>query len=660
MSSSSWPRAGLLLTLALSLSCGGDKVGPEGTVSFIEIQPKTARLYTVGQQQIFTTTITTEAGTAGEGIPIGFKSRDETLIQINSTGIATALKKGGSTWIVATAGAKSDSAFIEVPATTCGSTPATTMTVGQVVTDIGAIGFCAAASPGEYAVIVHNTSLAASGNSSFEISGLGVAALSGSSNALRSRAVPNQREFGQAIRKWRRDVAAEMRRLREGSALLSSVGPEARTWYANRAKRATFAAADPVVGNVIRINVALSDGLGSCNDSTMVDARIAAVSNSAIVLADPRNPPTPEGFTDAEYNEFAQMFDSVIGPLDNANFGTPTDLDGNQRVLLVFTRSVNEKSPANASYYVGGLFGFRDLAPKTSCKASNQGELFYLPVPDSLKVVNGNDLFTKGFVLSITNGAIAHEYQHLINESRRTYINGGQAREVLWLNEGLSHIATELVFFHRAGRTPRSNFAAGEINTQAMFEQWYFYAFDGWYDYDSYGLEPTLTSPFEAGDELATRGATLSFLRYVADQKFSSDGTFWYDLVNSGDAGVTNIQKRLGNMTDAAFQAMFRDYVISIYADDFVSGVAAKYTQPSWNMRSMYPFVNQVFGVNWDFPVEGVPLEDAVTKAGTLQAGGFQVYRFSGLTGTDSYIRVTGPTGTALPAGITISVVRKQ
>src|SRR5207253_113255 len=153
------------------------------TVSFIEIFPKTARLYTVGQQTVFTSTITTEAGTAGEGIPVGFSSRDESLVQINSAGIATAKKKGGSTWVVVTAGGKSDSALVEVPTTTCGSTASTAVTAGQVITDVGAAGFCATASTGEYAVIVHNNSLASVGASSIEISGIGVGTLTGSGGA---------------------------------------------------------------------------------------------------------------------------------------------------------------------------------------------------------------------------------------------------------------------------------------------------------------------------------------------------------------------------------------------------------------------------------------------------------------------------------------------
>src|SRR5690349_5071819 len=137
MSFSSWPRVGVALSLGLVLvSCGGEKVGPEETVSFIEIAPKTARLYTVGQQVIFTNTITTEAGTAGQGIPVGYVSRDPSLVQVNSTGIASALKKGGSTYVVVTAGGKADSALVDVPTTTCGSVAATPMTLGQIVTDV--------------------------------------------------------------------------------------------------------------------------------------------------------------------------------------------------------------------------------------------------------------------------------------------------------------------------------------------------------------------------------------------------------------------------------------------------------------------------------------------------------------------------------------------
>jgi hypothetical protein len=663
MSSSPWPRAGAFFFLGLAaISCGGDKLGPDRVVSEIDIFPKTARLYTVGQQVVFTTTLTTEAGSAGDGIPITYASRDENLVTITQAGVATSKVKGGSTWIVTTAGGKSDSAEVELPLTTCGSTAATTLTVGQVATDIGASGFCASASAGDYAVIVHNNSLAGSGFSSYEISGVGIGMLSGGgasfakgSPALRSATSPAA--FGTAIRRWRRDVAAEMRHRRKEALDVAPYLSDMRAFA--RARRATFAVAPPAIGSTMHINVNIGVGGSGCNDSTMVDARVAAVSNSAIVLADPRNP--DPGYTDDEYNEFAQMFDSVINPLDVATYGAPSDIDNNERALLVFTRSINEQTPNGADFFVGGLTHLRDLAPKTDCKASNQAEMFYLLVPDSLGLVNGNRIFTKGFVSSVTNATIAHEYQHLINFARRRILAPTvQPVEEVWLNEGLSHIAEELLFYHRSGRSPRANFSGADLNAVDLINEWVDDASGDFLNFDSYAYTSSGSSPFAAGDALSTRGGTWTFLRYVADQKFASDGTFWYDLVNSGDVGIANLEKRLNNMSDADFKAMLRDFVVAVYADDLVA-VDPKYTLPSWNMRSLYPRLNQLFdSFQSSWPVPGIPLEDSDVTSLAMAAGGFEVYLFRGLSGADSFIRVTGNSGAALPAGFTISVVRIQ
>ena len=663
MSYPSWPRAGVALMLGLALvSCGGDKVGPEGTVSFIEIAPKTARLYTVGQQQVFTNTITTEAGTAGEGIPVGYISRDPSLVQVNSTGIATAQKKGGSTYIVVSAGGKSDSAFVEVPTTTCGSVTPVAVTTGQVITDVGATGFCSAASSGEYAVIVQNKSLATSGTSSIEISGSAIGTPpAGSAGATFSKAVTSP--FG-LTRTMARDVAFEMRHRRAEATLDAMYGAGAKAWYDNRKRRASFSTAAPAVNDVMSINVQL----GGTNDCTatpqLIDARVAAVSNSAIVLADPGNP--SGGYTDDEYNNIAQMFDSIINPLDVANFGAPTDIDNNGHILLVFTKVINSKTPSGSSSFVGGLTHSRDLLPKSSCPGSNEAEMFYLLVPDSppYTASNGNE-FSKTFVNAVTDAGVVHEFQHLINFGRRRYLNPGapQPSEEVWLNEGLSHTAEDLLFYRRSGRTPRTNFAGADINNQGIFDAWRFYVLGNFLNFDEYIAAPNTTSPIQAGDATGTRGATFAFLRYLADQNFTNatDGTFWYDLVNKGDAGIVNLEKRLGNISDATLQGMLRDFTISLFADDFVSGIPAKYTQPSWDMRSMYPRLAQIYGLNpatFYFPLTGVGLKDAETKTASLTAGGFQVYRFRGLSGTDSFIRVTGPSGSALPANITISVVR--
>src|SRR2546423_2789496 len=84
--------------------------------------------------------------------------------------------------------------------------------------------------------------------------------------------------------------------------------------------------------------------------------------------------------------------------------------------------------------------------------------MFYLAVPDPNAIVNGNTSFTKNFVSHLTVSTTAHEFQHLINASRRLYVNTSATDcEVVWLNEGLSHVAEELLFLLHSGLTLRSN-----------------------------------------------------------------------------------------------------------------------------------------------------------------------------------------------------------
>src|SRR5204863_8605906 len=93
---------------------------------------------------------------------------------------------------------------------------------------------------------------------------------------------------------------------------------------------------------------------------------------------------------------------------------------------------------------------------------SNFAEMFYLIVPDPSGTINGN-VRTKAEVTQSSISVLAHEYQHLINAARRLYINDAEDFEEVWLNEGLSHIAEELLFYRTAGLQPRSNIDATTI-----------------------------------------------------------------------------------------------------------------------------------------------------------------------------------------------------
>ena len=102
----------------------------------------------------------------------------------------------------------------------------------------------------------------------------------------------------------------------------------------------------------------------------------------------------------------------------------------------------------------------------TDCvTASNEGEMFYMPVPDPNKTINAN-YADKAILASGNLAVLVHEFQHLINAGRRIYVNNASSFEEVWLNEGLSHIAEELLYYRISGNSPRSNIDLGAASIQ--------------------------------------------------------------------------------------------------------------------------------------------------------------------------------------------------
>ena len=63
-------------------------------------------------------------------------------------------------------------------------------------------------------------------------------------------------------------------------------------------------------------------------------------------------------------------------------------------------------------------------------------------------------------------------------------------------------------------------------------------------------------------DDLQTRGAIWSFLRYAADHlRPVPENAFWFNLVNSTDSGLANLTNAIGT----APNSLLRDWAISVY-----------------------------------------------------------------------------------------------
>lgn len=391
----------------------------------------------------------------------------------------------------------------------------------------------------------------------------------------------------------------------------------ARAAFRNRAFRSATAAV-PAVGDVIQLNASAT----GCESPRYRGARVAAVTNRAIIVSDTGNP--AGGFSDAEFQSIAVTFDTLVDPIDRAAFGDPTDIDANQRVIIFYTRVVNELTPEESEGSIEGFFNPRDLFPRTAsatlqaCTGSNFAEIFYMLAPDPAGAIN-NNVRTKDEVRRVTVSVIAHEYQHLINSARRIYVNDADDFEEVWLNEGLSHIAEELVFYRASGLQSRSNVDAAAITASTRRVN-AFNEYQGG-NFGRYSLllqRPERSSPYADNDSLSNRGAIWSFLRYAADRKSTSDGTIWQQLVNSKTSGIPNLTAVF--TTDIV--SWVRDWSISVYTDDLVA-TSSMFQQPSWNFRSIYPRLGVA-----TFPLHVLPLVDAVRTTQTLTGGGAMFTRF--------------------------------
>jgi len=585
------------------------------------------------------------------------ESADTSIVTADNFGagaILTARASDKTTTIRATAGAivKTGTIIVLAPPCPTGSS-AFNLAVGEValVSGPAASEFC-----------VQGTSTAAQFiavpfYSDFSGSLLRLSIFTGNTTiATASNRITDPRlQFVQArgSKQLRKDDAFEAE-LRERSRIeLTPLIPRARSARQENAGRFSLSVAVPQVGDLMSLN---ANSSSACANANIRTGRVVAISNRAIVVSDTANP--PNGFTAPDFEYFGTTFDTLVYPVDTLNFGDPTDIDKNQRVILFFTRAVNELTPPSQNFYVGGFFFGRDLFPTTAagtvegCATSNFAEMFYLLVPDAAGIVNQN-VRTADFVKTVTLGTLAHEFQHLINASRHLYINGSSTFEDSFLDEGLAHEAEELTFYRASGLTPGQNITyqvtQSSQKTQTAFDNFGVQNFRRLREF----LTNTLTnSPYVNNANIPTRGAIWSFLRYAADRRAGAESQMWFQLANppAGIHGVSNLTRAI--TTDLS--AWVRDWSVSNYADDFVPGIQSVDMDPSWNTRSMVSAVNDG---TWPLGTQQLDMT-SVTSVG-IGDGSAAYLRFGVAANAIGGGRITARAAT-VPAGFALSILRTK
>jgi hypothetical protein len=569
------------LTFSFLLYVWADVPFPNG---YVDVSPVKDTIET-GESLGLSATIRNYLGQAVAGT-VTWSSSNGSAATVDGSGTVTGAGAGSAN-IIATAGVRSGAAKINVcPALAIGGTYTASMPGASEICFRGYTG-------AEYTYMPVN--LSNSSALSLTLTGTGIQAVTGppSPNLVPSGMLmaPSMIASAQSLG-FEGTIASDIPFMGGDSPKIKAMLRD-RSGLITRAKRGdarmnVSVAAVPSVGDTLSLNTGTDCSLGSSVRTGVV----RSISNHLIIVGDTANP--AGGFTTAQYDSIAMEFDSVAWGVDTANFGAPTDLDGNGHVIAFFTRAVNELSPPASSAVVLGFFSLKDLFSSLSCHNSNEREMFYMLVPDPTGAVNSN-VRTVSFVRGNTVGTLGHEFQHLINGWRRGYIVNSANFEEGWLNEGLSHIAEELMFYRTSvGLAPRGNIVVTQLttgpNASRRVAAFNTYANQNYGRLRGWLQRPDTAGAFSPGHQnsLAVRGAIWAFLRYASDRVNGNEQNFFFGLVNNDLEGKANIQNSIGDNPDN----WLRDFTASMYNDDAVTGNAATYTQPSWNFRSLYTALN--------------------------------------------------------------------
>jgi len=243
------------------------------------------------------------------------------------------------------------------------------------------------------------------------------------------------------------------------------------------------------------------NGEGSFEEVTAVARHVGS---RAVIYVD-RNAPEG-GFREGDLAAFGGEFDDPIHPVVTDVFGDESDLDGNGRVVILFTPVVNGLTERGSGSFVGGFFFGIDLLEDR--EGSNGGEIFYALVPDPEGEFG--DPRSRHRVLETVPAILAHEFQHMVHFNERVLVRGAPSTEALWLSEALATASEDLVartFFAR-GRPERARaFREGNYVRAIRFFR------------DPGDVSLVVSS---GQGSLAERGAGWLFIRYLAGGRGSS------------------------------------------------------------------------------------------------------------------------------------------
>jgi hypothetical protein len=327
-----------------------------------------------------------------------------------------------------------------------------------------------------------------------------------------------------------------------------------------------------------------------------VTATVRFAGQNILIYVDQQAPSGSNGLSDSVVTKLGTWFDQDLYPIGVNTFGSESDIDVNDRVIVLMTPVVNGLSArTNCGVVIAGFFFGLDLTQHVN---SNRGEVFYSLVPDPQGVFS-----CPRSVAAVEGSApptFIHEFQHMISFNQHVLVRGGSDEET-WLNEGLSHMAEEVTsrFYENKYPPPPGTgrlfsdtaniFISGDLSNSYRF------------------LESTPTTSltlFASTGTFEERGAAWLFLRWLADQR---DSTIFARLVQTSLTSVANVE----NVAAESFPVLFGDWAIALWTDSIPghprTSVPARNRFKSRNLRVIYARLNTVDPQQFPRPYPLVP-----------------------------------------------------
>lgn len=461
------------------------------------------------------------------------------------------------------------------------------------------------------------------------------------------------------------------------------------------------AAQPPQVGDTLRFTLGFDDleADAPCTDTASVIVSVAREVGERFVLAEDTAVATAftnEAARESFYGELSAELDDRVYPTDSAYFGEPSDLDGNERVVVLFTKDVNDLSEPGGDTFVAGFFFSGDLADEETCPVGNQGELLYILAPDPDGVFG--DTVSVTFAKRNARGVVSHEFQHLITAAQRVFDPGAFANlEETWLSEGFSHVAEEVSGLAVGNLPVRSNLTLAETaDTNEAFETFVSFHFPNFLRLRAFFADPSDTQALATEDpndlgSLRMRGFSWTLLRWAADRFVSASASvppgsgeeaFFRELSTGGPQhlkGVDNLVRAVNMFADRDYtwEEILAEYASMPALDDQGPAVLPEATQvKTWDLRDVFLDLHNEETIRFtasnpftqEYPLEltSVPLDASTSREASfdLRAGAQRYFLLTG-TGGDApnvVVEVRAPDGSLLPAtaAVQVTVVRSQ